>query len=154
MAASLGVDRCAALEPTGKDRGMDEARIDIAAPAADVYALVSDVTNMGRWSPETHKVEWVGDVDEPVPGARFKGWNHASLWGVPIRWSTTNIVRRAARGGAFSFDPVPWGALGPYRIEPTADAAGCTVVETREEVSRPVLARLAWLSPQVARERR
>ena len=45
---------------------MDEARIDIAAPAEVVYDLVANVTDMGRWSPETYRVEWVRPTDLTV----------------------------------------------------------------------------------------
>ena len=54
---------------------IDSAQIDIAAPADDVYELVADITNMGRWSPESYKTAWVDGATAAVPGAKFKGWN-------------------------------------------------------------------------------
>ena len=52
---------------------MDEVTIEIAAPAERLYDLVSDVTNMGRWSPECHRCEWIdgssGPVVTPLPKA-------------------------------------------------------------------------------------
>lgn len=115
---------------------MDEARIEIDAPAEVVYDLVADVTNMGRWSPETYRTEWVGDRREPVVGAKFKGWNRTKVKGVPATWWTTSIVRRADRGRAFSFDTPFSGARWTYRFEPSGD--GCVVTETREEVRSPL----------------
>ena len=111
---------------------MDEARIEIAAPASEVYELVADITNMGRWSPETYRTEWVDGADAPVPGARFKGWNRTKVWGVPATWSTVSTVRQADPGRAFSFDTGLSGARWTYRFEPSADGTGCTVTETRE----------------------
>lgn len=71
--------------------------IEIAAPATDVYALVADITNMGRWSPECHRCEW---LDEPGrPGSRFRGHNKRGL----ARWSTTAEVEVAEPGIAFTF---------------------------------------------------
>ena len=133
---------------------MDTATIEISAPADEVYALVTDITNMGKWSPETHKTAWVDGADTAVPGAKFKGWNHTKLWGLPVKWSTTCVVRQTNPGRTFSFDTPSSGARWTYQFEPTADGSGCAVTETREEVSRPLLAKVAWLSPQVARERR
>src|SRR5690606_34769992 len=131
---------------TDKDQPMDETSIEIDAPAVEVYDLVADVTNMGRWSPETHKTAWVGDATAAVPGARFKGWNHAQLGPVPIRWSTTCVVRQSDRGRCFSFDTLQSGARWTYRFEPSADDTACTVIESREELRRTLLARVAWAS--------
>lgn len=124
---------------------MDEAHIEIHAPAVDVYDLVAEVTNMSRWSPETYRAAWVDGATEPEVGARFKGWNRAKVWGVPAQWTTTATIRRADRGIAFSFDVPFSGARWTYRFEPTADGTGCTVVETREEYTSPPLAAAMYL---------
>ena len=45
----------------------------VSAPATDLYDLIADVTNMGRWSPECHHCEW---LDQPgLVGSRFRGHN-------------------------------------------------------------------------------
>ncbi len=65
---------------------MDEVSIDIAAPPGAVYDLVADVTNMGRWSPETYRCEWLDGCTGPRVDARFKGWNKDSSSGpIPLR---------------------------------------------------------------------
>ena len=121
---------------------MDEAHLSIDAPAEAVYDLVADITNMGRWSPETYKTAWVSDATEPVPGARFKGWNRASVLGFPMRWTTTSVIRQADRGRAFGFDVPFSGTRWTYRFEPSADGASCTVSETRELVNGPIATRV------------
>ena len=35
-------------------------------------AVVSDVTRIGEWSGECRSCVWVGDVHDPVVGARFE----------------------------------------------------------------------------------
>ncbi len=51
-----------------------EDSINIAAPINQVYALVSDITRTGEWSPVCEKCWW--DEDEgPVVGAHFTGRN-------------------------------------------------------------------------------
>lgn len=124
---------------------MDTAQIDIEAPAELVYDLVADITNMGRWSPETYRTAWVGEPAQPTPGARFKGWNRAKVYGVPATWATTSTIRRADRGRAFSFDTPFSGARWTYRFEPGAADDTCTVTETREEVASPPLVRALYL---------
>lgn len=123
---------------------MDEARIEIDAPAREVYDLISNISNMGRWSPETYRTQWVGQLSHPVPGARFRGWNRATVLGLPATWRTTSTIRRADPGRAFSFDTPFSGARWTYRFESSADGARCTVVETREEVAHPLLVKILY----------
>src|SRR4051812_11505546 len=96
------------------------------APNA-LYELVSDVTRMGEWSPETTSCRWVGDATGPTVGARFVGTNRSG-W---RRWSTTCTVRAAEPGARFAFD-VDYGPVGiatwAYEFEP--DGTGCRVRET------------------------
>ncbi len=124
---------------------MDTAQIDIDAPAEAVYDLVADITNMGRWSPECYRTAWAGGATAPVPGARFKGWNHTKVLGVPAKWSTTSTIRQADRGRAFSFDTSLSGARWTYRFEPSDDGTGCTVTETREDANPNVAVKLLSL---------
>jgi len=121
---------------------MDTAQIEIDAPADEVYDLVADITNMGRWSPECYRTQWVDGAAGPTPGARFKGWNQITVLGLPARWSTTSTIRQADRGRAFSFDTGLSGARWTYRFEPTADGTGCTVTETREDINAPLPVKL------------
>lgn len=106
-----------------------EARVHISAPPEKVYDLVSDVTRMGEWSPETAKAEWIGDATGPAVGARFKGTNKRGL----VRWSTKPEVVAAEPGREFSF--VTKG-MGPstkwsYRFDTSADG-GSDVIESFE----------------------
>jgi hypothetical protein len=96
------------------------ASTDVRASADQVYAVVSDVTRIPEWSPETARAEW------SAPD-RFNAWNRRRLG----RWRTTARVVEAEPGQRFSFivqvmgrDWTQW----TYRIEPgsVADAARLT----------------------------
>ena len=130
---------------------MDTVSIEIAAPPGLVYDLVSDITTMGRWSPECYRTAWLGGATKAVPGARFKGWNRTKVWGIPARWSTTSTIRQADPARAFSFDTGLSGARWTYRFTPTADGTGCTVTETREEIDAGLAVKLASLPLQGVR---
>ena len=130
---------------------MDDTHIDIEAPAEAVYDLVADITNMGRWSPETYRAEWVDGATKAVPGAKFKGWNKQKILGLPAKWSTTSVVRQAHRGVAFSFDTSTSGARWTYRFEPTD--TGCRVTESREMVQVPLASRIMDLFIGSTRDR-
>ena len=78
-----------------------------ARPEA-VWLLVSDVTRMGEWSPETRRAEWIRGADGPAVGARFRGHNRRGFF---QRWATTPRVKVCDPGREFTF------VLGIGRVE-------------------------------------
>jgi uncharacterized protein YndB with AHSA1/START domain len=78
-----------------------QATIQIQASPEKVYAMLSDVTRMGQWSPECVKAEWVGGATGPAVGARFKGHNKLNWL---VRWSSTPTVKVADPGKEFTFE--------------------------------------------------
>lgn len=108
------------------------ARTHIAATPEKLYALITDVTRMGEWSPETVKAEWVDGATGPAPGARFKGTNKMGF----IRWSTTPTVEVAEPGREFTFatgKPEKPATRWSYTLVPAGD--GTDVTESWEEVN-------------------
>ena len=51
----------------------DEVTVHMNATPEEVWALVSDVTQIGRYSPETFEGEWLDGATGPAVGARFRG---------------------------------------------------------------------------------
>jgi uncharacterized protein YndB with AHSA1/START domain len=93
------------------------ATIHIDAPPERVYGMVSDVTRMGEWSPETRRAEWVGGATGPAVGARFKGHNKLGI----ARWSTTPTVKVADPAKEFTFEtgkPGKEATRWTYRFTP------------------------------------
>jgi hypothetical protein len=106
-----------------------EARIHVSAPPEKLYDMVSDVTRMGEWSPETVKCEWLDGARGAAVGARFKGTNKRGV----MRWSTKPEVAAADPSREFAFVT---RSMGPstkwsYRFEP-ADDGGADVTESFE----------------------
>jgi uncharacterized protein YndB with AHSA1/START domain len=108
-----------------------EASVRIAAAPEKVYELVSDVTRMGEWSPETTSADWVDGATGPAVGARFRGRNRNGV----ARWSTTPRVVAAEPGREFAFvtrwlgrDMTKWA----YRLAPDGD--GTRVTESFEMI--------------------
>jgi uncharacterized protein YndB with AHSA1/START domain len=100
---------------------------EINAPAERVWAMVSDVTRMGEWSPENQGGTWMGGATGPAPGAKFKAENRNGN----KKWNTVATVLTADPGRCFSFRVAAAGlkiADWTYTFEPTA--TGCRVVET------------------------
>ena len=76
-----------------------QASVHIDAPPEFAYDLVSDVTRMGEWSPETYRCKWLRGASGPAIGARFEGYNRRGR----ARWSNTLEVLVADRGQEFAF---------------------------------------------------
>ena len=72
----------------------DSVTVHMNAPPDDVWALVSDVTRIGSYSPETFEAEWLDGASGPAVGAKFRGHVKRNGKG-PIYW-TTCVVHRDA----------------------------------------------------------
>jgi uncharacterized protein YndB with AHSA1/START domain len=124
-------------EPSDHGPLSDEVSLRIEAPPEAVYAIVTDVAQMGRLSPECTGGRWLDGAAGPAVGARFKGTNKRGF----ARWSTTNRVVEAEPGRAFSFETNESGTRWTYRMEP--DGTGTVVTESRAAFKdRPLLAKV------------
>lgn len=92
-----------------------------------VWRMVSDVTRMGEWSPETTSCRWLDGADGPQPGSRFRGSNRHRF----LRWSTTCTVTAAEPGKRFAFD-VHYGPvlLSSWAYDLVGREGGCDVTES------------------------
>ena len=106
-----------------------EATVHIDATPGAVYALVSDITRMGEYSPECIKAEWVDGATGPAVGAKFKGHNRIGRF---LKWSTTPEVTEVEPGRVFAFRTKE--TIWRYRFEAAADN-GTNVTETFETTS-------------------
>jgi uncharacterized protein YndB with AHSA1/START domain len=109
---------------------MASTSILVQAPPERVWDLVTDVTRMGEWSPETVAAEWLDGATAAAAGARFKGRNKRRG-----SWSTKCTVTESERGQAFSFEVGRGETRWSYRFSP--DDGGCRVTESFEIVRRP-----------------
>lgn len=94
--------------------------IDIDAPVDQVYALVSDITRTGEWSPECARCRWLDGATSAEEGARFRGTSRNG-W---RRWSTTSTIRTAGAEAGLTWDVTYLGrpvARWRYGLEPLAD---------------------------------
>lgn len=120
---------------------------EIHAPAEQVWAMVSDVTRMGEWSPENVSATWMGSATSAQPGAKFRGANRIGR----RKWKTVATVVDAESGRRFSFRVSTMGlkvAEWSYAFEPTA--TGCRVTETWTEQRAPFFKPVARLVTGVA----
>ena len=109
--------------------------VHIAAPPGLVWDLISDVTRIGDYSPETFEAEWLDGGDRPRAGARFRGHVRRNGWG-PVYWTTCTVLT-ADPGREFAFAVGgPGGTTANtwrYRLEPVV--GGTDVTESFELAS-------------------
>lgn len=102
-----------------------QASIVVARPADELYAMISDITRMGTWSPVCTACWWDDGATATV-GAWFTGRNEQG----DRTWETHCQVVEAEPGRAFAFcvggDRVRWG----YELRPVE--GGTEVTETWE----------------------
>lgn len=112
----------------------DEVTTVVAAPPADVYAVIADVTRTPELSPEILRCAWLDGATGPAVGARFVARNKAGR----MTWNNRPVVVAAEPGREFAFarteafaGTVEWR----YRLEPVD---GGTRVTESYEVTRPI----------------
>jgi hypothetical protein len=89
--------------------------IVIAVDPATAYDAVSDVRQMGRWSPENRGAIVKDGFEQAYVGMRFVGDNKRG----PMRWQTECVVTDAEAGRGFAFDVRRYGFgrfMVPVRI--------------------------------------
>lgn len=132
-----------AIERTVSDVSQtDRFSLVIAATPDELWDLVSDITQMGRWSPENRAGRWVGGATGPAVGARFIGFNRRG----PVVWATPCQVTVADPGRQFEFDVHLIGTRWGYLLEPCD--GGTLVTQYREwPFSAPLMKLLRWSGP-------
>jgi hypothetical protein len=112
-----------------------------ARPEA-IWDLVSDVTKIGRYSPETFEAEWLEGATGPAVGARFRG--HVKRNGIGPTYWTSCTVQECEPGRSFTFGVGPPGkalSVWGYRMEPVGDGTDVTETFTLADTG---LLRLYW----------
>src|SRR3954454_16911549 len=101
--------------------------VQIQAASAAVYALVSDVTRTGEWSPVCRGCDWEGEVDPQAPtvGDTFLGHNVT-----PTREWTTRSEVTAADGTRFAWSVGPRRVEWGYEVTAGPTPQTCTLTET------------------------
>jgi hypothetical protein len=116
--------------------------VHMAASPEQVWGLVSDVTRIGEFSPETFEAEWLDGATGPASGASFRGHVKRNGRG-PTYWTTCEVVA-CDPSREFGFTVVNRGKpvnTWRYRLEPAGD--GTDVTESFELADNAML-RMYW----------
>jgi uncharacterized protein YndB with AHSA1/START domain len=108
----------------------DSVTVHIGAPPEAVWDLVSDVTKIGRYSPETFEAEWLDGATGPAGGVRFRGHVKRNQKG-PIYWATS-VITECEPNRVFEFvvGPSVEKGLNSWRYELEPSGTGTDVTES------------------------
>ena len=114
----------------------------MAASPTVVWDVVSDITRIGEFSPETFEAQWIDGASGPAIGARFRG--HVKRNGIgPIYWSNCTVtICDPARD--FGFNVYAGTTVAnTWRYQLTPRDGGTDVTESFELPANPVF-RVYW----------
>jgi hypothetical protein len=108
----------------------DSVTVHIDAPPLLVWGLVADITNTGRFSPETLDAEWTDGFTGPEVGARFRGHVKRNGRG-PMYWTRCRVTA-CVPGVVFEFGVMTSGEsiTNTWRYEFAANGDGVDVTES------------------------
>jgi uncharacterized protein YndB with AHSA1/START domain len=100
---------------------------EINAPPDKVWAMVSDLTRMGEWSPENEGATWLRGATGPTVGATFRGTNRNGK----KRWNTLGTIIEIEPGRLLAFRTTAAGfKVAEWRYAFETTSSGCRVTET------------------------
>ncbi len=98
------------------------AEIEINAPVAKVWGLVSDPSQMPQWSPQCRTMKALGPIR---PGTHTVNINRRGR----LFWPTTSVITEVVPEHKFAFRIPANTTAWSYELEPTA--TGTRLIETR-----------------------
>ncbi|ORW22464.1 polyketide cyclase [Mycolicibacter nonchromogenicus] len=98
------------------------AQVDINAPVAKVWALISDFRKMPEWSPQCRWMKPLGAVRQ---GTRTINFNRRGR----MFWPTTSVITEYVPERKLAFRVAENRSVWTYELEPTA--TGTRVTESR-----------------------
>jgi hypothetical protein len=109
--------------------------VHFAASPDQVWDLISDITRIGEFSPETFEAHWLSgatDPQGPQAGARFRGHVRRNGRG-PVYWTSCTVVTSdPGREFAFSVHGPGDSVVNTWRYELVPAGDGTDVTESFE----------------------
>lgn len=103
--------------------------VSMSATPDAVWAVVSNVTRIGEFSPETFEAEWLDGATGPAMGVRFRGHVKRNERG-PTYWTVCRVTS-CEQNKDFGFEVLLGGKpVNNWRYELTPTADGTDVTES------------------------
>lgn len=122
----------------------DSVTVRIDAPPEKVWDLISDVTRIGDYSPETFEAEWLDGATGPAVGARFRGHVKRNQKG-PVYWTTCTVLEcEPGREFAFGVGAPDKAPLNVWRFHLEPVPGGGTDVTESFTLADNLALRVYW----------
>lgn len=122
----------------------DSVTVTMKAAPETIWALITDVTRIGEFSPETLEGRWVQGATGPAVGARFQGHVKRNGRG-PMYWTTCRIVTcEPNREFAFAVEITGSTVANTWRYL-LAELPGGTAVTESFKLAETLPLRLYWM---------
>lgn len=115
------------MEPANDIRPLLEQSIEIAAPVAEVWALVSDVRRMPDWSPQVTSTRLRSGFETCELGTQFTNRN---VYG-ELEWTTHAEIVRCEPEQELAFRVEENWAIWSFQLS-SADSGGTLLTQRRE----------------------
>lgn len=128
------------------------ATVSMAAPAEQIWDLIADVRNTGKFSPETFEAEWLDGATGPALGARFRGHVRRNEIG-PVYWTVCRVTA-CVPGREFGFEVLVGDrAVNNWHYQLTPSGSGTEVTESFRLNMNPLMSLYSVLGGQLRRRR-
>ena len=127
--------------------------VTMTASAEQIWEVITDIRNIGRYSPETFEAEWLDGATGPTLGAKFRGHVRRNEIG-PVYWTTCRVTA-CEPGREFGFEVLVGDRAAVnnwhYRLTP---AQGRTdVTESFQLNASPLMSLYSVFGGQLRRRR-
>lgn len=126
--------------------------VSMAAPAEQIWELIADIRNTGKFSPETFEAEWLDGATGPALGAKFRGHVRRNEIG-PVYWTTCRVTA-CEPGREFGFEVLAGDrAVNNWHYRLTPSGSGTEVTESFRLIENPLVSLYSLLGGQLRRRR-
>ena len=126
--------------------------VTMAASAEQIWEVITDIANIGRYSPETFEAEWLDGAAGPALGAKFRGHVRRNEIG-PVYWTTCRVTA-CEPGREFGFEVLVGDrAVNNWHYRLTPAQGRTDVTESFQLNASPLMSLYSVFGGQLRRRR-
>ena len=126
--------------------------VTMAASAEQIWEVITDIANIGQYSPETFEAEWLDGAAGPALGAKFRGHVRRNEIG-PVYWTTCRVTA-CEPGREFGFEVLVGDrAVNNWHYRLTPAQGRTDVTESFQLNASPLMSLYSVFGGQLRRRR-
>ena len=126
--------------------------VTMAASAEQIWEVITDIANIGQYSPETFEAEWLDGAAGPALGAKFRGHVRRNEIG-PVYWTTCRVTA-CEPGREFGFEVLVGDrAVNNWHYRLTPSQGSTDVTESFQLNASPLMSLYSVFGGQLRRRR-